>query len=392
MIDRRGFLQLGTALGASALLGASLWSDAVAGELATGGPSPYGPLLPPDENGLMLPAGFQSRVLARAFEPVPGTELTWHIYPDGGAVFPANGGWIYVSNAEDPFFGTGVNALRFDRWGEVVDAYNICTGTTTNCAGGATPWGTWLTCEEVSFGLVHECDPLGRRPQIARPALGRFAHEAVACDPRDRRLYLTEDVSDSALYRFTPHRWRDLSAGVLEVAELREDGRVRWHIVPEPDFQQGDGTPTRYQVPESTEFRGGEGIVFSRGHIYFATKGDDRIWDYHPMEQRLCVLYDRALDPAMQLQGVDNITASRRGDLVVSEDHGGGDQELIQISRDGVVAPILRMVGQNTSELTGPAFDLWERRLYFSSQRGGDRLAGITYEISGPFRLRGVSE
>ena len=64
--------------------------------------------------------------------------------------------------------------LRFDARGELIDSYPICTGTTNNCAGGPTPWGTWLTCEEIDEGLVYECDPTGRQLAVPAPALGVF--------------------------------------------------------------------------------------------------------------------------------------------------------------------------------------------------------------------------
>ena len=64
-------------------------------------------------------------------------------------------------------------------------------------------------------GNVWECDPRGVDPAVRRGALGTFQHEAVALSPRERRLYLTEDVADGRLYRFTPTRWRDLSAGIV---------------------------------------------------------------------------------------------------------------------------------------------------------------------------------
>lgn len=376
--DRRGFLQLGGALAARLALGGT-------GLVAFGcDVSPYGPLQPPDENGIRLPEGFRSRVLARRDEVVPGTQHVWHKAPDGGAVFRAPGGWVYVSNAESRSEG-GVGALRFDHRGEVVDAYSICTGTRRNCAGGATPWGTWLTCEEERDGLVYECDPLGRREAIVRPALGRFKHEAVAVDPAGRCLYLTEDEIFGRLYRFRPHVWPHLDEGVLEVARGVENGPLEWLEVPipVPDFAAGD-PPTRRQVTPTAIFAGGEGIVYDRDHIYFATKVDNTIWDLDLRTDVIRRLYRASDDPARQLTGVDNVAATRAGDLVVAED--GGNMELVILSRSGVAQPLLRVEGQDDSELTGPAFDPWGHHLYFSSQRGTDR-QGITYVVSGPFGL-----
>jgi len=380
-MDRRDFLRLGVATTAGALVGSSLWSDALAAcAPAQAGPGPYGPLLGPDANGIMLPDGFSSRVIARAFETVPGTGHEWHIFPDGGAVFRKRRDWIYVSNSE--FVGPlSCSAIHFDRSGNVVDAYPILEGTRTNCAGGATPWGTWLSCEEHNEGHVWECDPTGQTPGVMRPALGTFKHEAAAVDPHRRVLYLTEDKSDGCFYRFRPHRWKDLSAGTLEVAVVGPQSKVSWIIVPAPN---DISMPTRYQVAQATPFAGGEGIVHFRHHVYFTTKRDNRVWDYDVRARTISVLYEAGLDPVEQLTGVDNIAASRGGDLIVAED--GGNMELVMISPDRVASPILRIVGQGGSELTGPAFDPRGERLYVSSQRGDT--FGITYEITGPFRRR----
>jgi secreted PhoX family phosphatase len=389
MMRRRDFLHLSGALASGALLGSSLWRTALGSAAPAGVPEcqpvtawPYGPLLDADENGIMLPAGFQSRVIARSGQPVAGTEYVWHPFPDGGATYRApGGGWIYVSNSEagGP---VGVGAIRFAADGSIVDAYPILIGTIINCAGGSTPWGTWLSCEEYDAGHVWECDPSGAAPGIKRAALGTFKHEAVCADPRGRMLYLTEDVGDGRFYRFRPARWGDLNAGVLEVAAVAADGAVEWLAVPAPNDIT---TPTRHQVPESTPFRGGEGIVYRRWHVYFTTKGDSRVWDYDTRRQTVRVLYDPLDDPNRQLTGVDNIAVTPGGDLVVAED--GGNMELVVLSPLGTAAPLLRVIGQNGSELAGPAFSRGGDRLYVSSQRG-DRL-GITYEVTGPFRRHG---
>ena len=146
---------------------------------------PFGPLGGQDPNGIRLPSGFEARIVARSGEtPLLGTGYDWHAAPDGGATFATqDGGWIYVSNSEINDRGGGVGALRFDAAGQLIDAYSILSGTTRNCAGGPTPWGTWLSCEEVADGYVWECDPLGSFNPRRLPALGAFRHEAAAVDP-----------------------------------------------------------------------------------------------------------------------------------------------------------------------------------------------------------------
>jgi hypothetical protein len=384
MLDRRDFLRLSSALAASAFTLGSPWSEVLAAP--TAGRGPYGPLGPPDENGIQLPRGFRSRVIAQARELVAGTDFAWHVFPDGGDTFPLrDGGWVYVSNCEF-VVGGGASAIRFDRTGRIVDAYTICSGTGLNCAGGKTPWGTWLSCEEFPAGTVFECDPLGRVPAAQRLALGTFEHEAAAVDPATGIVYLTEDVRNGCFYRFVPHARGDLTSGRLQVAEVGPRGDVVWHDLPEPNPPIPAGTPTRVQVPTSTRFDGGEGIVVSLGHVYFTTKGDDRVWDYLPRRQKLRVLYDGEASPDLPLRGVDNLATSARGDLLVAED--GDDMELVLITPERELAPILRVLDQPFSELAGPAFDPSGRRLYVSSQRGGAEGFGVTYEIRGPFHER----
>ena len=96
------------------------------------------------------------------------------------------------------------------------------------------------------------------------------------------------------------------------------------------------------------------------------------------------MLYDGRATPDAPLHGVDNVTITPRGGVLVAEDHGNDNLELVMLTREGRATPLLRVTGQAGSELAGPAFSPDGSRLYFSSQRGGGG-AGITYEVTGPF-------
>jgi secreted PhoX family phosphatase len=350
-------------------------------------------LLPADTNGVRLPVGYSSRIVARSSQPVlPGQTFLWHAAPDGGACFATGGGgWIYVSNSEVTAAG-GVGAIKFDAEGKTIDAYAILQNTSRNCAGGATPWGSWLSCEEIATGRVWECDPTGQSAAVVRPALGVFNHEAVAVDERNHQLYLTEDKPDGCLYRFTADNlssegYPDLSTGVLEVAVAEKDPAAEedslllsWLAVPDP---MAEAQETRYQVPSAMHFNGGEGIAWFSEQVVFSTKGDNRIWSYQTETRQLKVLYDASSSLTPILTGVDNVIVSAAGDIYVAED--GGDLQIVVIDSLGSLYPIAQLEGHDKSEVTGLAFSPDGKRLYFSSQRGTTGLSenGITYEIQG---------
>lgn len=370
-----------------------------------------GPLGEPDANGVRVAKGFSTRVVAISnMAPAPGAD-PWHIFNDGGGVVPRdNGGWIYCSNSEVPGIGTigfqvpqlaqltnpienfapglgGASALVFDPDGTIVDSYRILSGTTFNCAGVITPWKTWLSCEEVPTGLVWECDPLGLKAARPLPALGLFSHEAVAIDSERRVFYMTEDTPDGRFYRWVPAAsdWSDSSKpakmenGLLQVLKvklplndaLKAPIAYEWVNAANPNAPQ-----TENRIADTAVFNGGEGVWYQNDRVFFATKGDNRIWMLNTTAQTLEVVYDfnTAKSPNNILSGVDNITMTPFGEVLVAED--GGDMQVVVVYPDGVTVPLLQIVGQDQSEIAGIAFSPDGKRMYFTSDRGGPALQG----------------
>ncbi len=244
-LSRRDFLNRSALAGAGVMLIGStdmlLTAPGALGVLAEPGTPAepgYGPLVADPAGRLALPAGFQYTIVTQAGvttlesgEPTPGAH-------DGTGALWRPGGTVLVNNHEirdplanaefpvphldrlvyDPGMAGGCTIVQTRRDGSRVREYVGIAGTSTNCAGGVTPWGTWLTCEETNakagsggatkdHGYVFEVDPYDRSanrdPQPIK-ALGRFEHEAAAVDPRTGDIYLTEDASrpNGLLYRW----------------------------------------------------------------------------------------------------------------------------------------------------------------------------------------------
>ena len=369
----------------------------------------------PDDNGFLLPVGFSSRVVAQTDEqPVASSSYVWHELPDGGATFATDsGGWIYACNSEGlPGVG-GVGALEFNAAGDLVDAFSLLSGTTRNCAGGPTPWQTWLSCEEYEQGLVWECFPLerGARTAISHPAMGVFQHEAAATDPATSIVYLTEDETDGCLYRFIPDHFGNLSAGTLQAAVVDQtdaqqqalEGMVSWVDIADP---LATTLTVREQARQAGAaiFRRGEGAWFQNNVVYFTTTvdgaGGGLVWALDisddPDGGVLTQIYNRVdLFPEDDtLNGVDNVTVSAGGDVLVAED--SDDLQIQALTPGGLLVPLFKLLGHQVfnfpGEIAGPAFDPSGTRLYFSSQRGSEvnfvaqgKPIGQTYEITGPF-------
>jgi len=391
-----------------------------------------GPLLPGNADGIQLPAGFSSRVLAVFNEPpiLSNPSYLWHSDPDGGATFrTADGGWIYVSDAEvrdvsagtareqaeaiAPFMG-GVGALQFDANGNLIDAYSVQSGTTTNCSGGATPWGTWINGEEIRDGYMFECSPIKNGGTAVRlDRFGRKGHEMVTVDPDDKAIYHTEDAGGTdRFYRtvFSDAAWPDggrpdMAQGILQVLAV-DAGLNAARAGPTPIRWLNaidDGRPQdQVRLAESTLFAGNEGVWYLNGFIFFSTKSDDNIWAidvaaatvesiYNPADGPIGSPVDASEPP---MAGVDNIAMTLDGEMLVVED--GGDMRCMVLLPNLTTIPLLRLPGNSSvTEVTGVAIAPTGDRIYVSGQRSlrngapaGFRTGGITYEIQMPFSVR----
>lgn len=389
MLSRRNFLRSSVAAAGALSFNPSFLRGAFARE-AKPGPSPYGPLGAPDANGIRLPEGFSSRLIARHNFPVGSTPYLLPPFPDGTATYKLDdGGWILAVNSEHPVPGEGgASSIRFDKDGEVTDAYRILGGTQANCSGGKTPWNTWLSCEEHEDGHVWECDIFGEKDPVELPAMGTRSHEAACVDPVGKRLYLVEDEGDSGFYRFTPAKYPDLTKGLLEVARVDEHGLVEWTEVPDP---AATTTPNRKQVDGMTKFRRGEGLFFDHPFAFVTTSSDATIHAYNVITETMESLWQGDTHPDSPAVDIDQMTYSAGGEIFVCEDEG--DLRISLLSADGkFVAPFLQLDGLDHvrypefgNETTGVVLDPSGTRMYFSGQRSLGGGGGI-FEITGPFR------
>ncbi|MFJ2212182.1 alkaline phosphatase PhoX [Streptomyces sp. NPDC101062] len=458
--------------GRSALTGAGLVLTGATGALATApgalaaddgpdiasGPAPepgYGPLVADPRGVLALPARFTYRVITHSGVTRLETGEYTPSNHDGTATFEGSRGvTLLVNNHElkgprsdwphpvplteglvyDPAAAGGCTVVETRPDGRTAEWVGIA-GTSTNCAGGRTPWGTWLTCEENTdragengmtkdHGYVFEVDPYDRRAnRDPRPvkALGRYDHEAVVIDPRTGYAYLTEDASgpNGLFYRWIPpHGFkhgrgqfarladdagalqapRCFDAGGSFVDDLSRATRigtvygVDWVDVPERDARTVE-VREQFGAGDVTRARKLEGMWWGDGGAYIVssyardespgTPHDGQVWFYHPRRRTLTlkVLLGVNPDPTKDgsFDGPDNITVSPYGGLVIAED-GEGLQHLFGATERGRTYPIARN-DLNDSEFTGVVFSPDGRTLFANIQEPGIMLA-----VTGPWR------
>ncbi len=414
----------------------------------------YGPLVPDPAGILSLPRGFGYSIVAEAGVTMLDSGQPTPSDADGTAAFLRRGagGSVLVNNHEigggEPFVvphvpglvydekaGGGTTTIEVDRNGRRVREYVSVAGTHNNCAGGRTPWETWLTCEETEailpggqrHGYVFEVDPYDMTANMdPKPirALGRFAHESVAVDPFLGRIYQTEDAGNpnGLLYRWTPPlrslplrkgSLRKLAddAGKLEAMQAFTRGgefvpdlsvatapgttyRVRWLDVPERDATT---MPVRKQFAQITRSRKLEGMWWGDGGAYFvasfarnsdgsSAQHDGQVWHIDPYRDTIELKLHFAYTPADQdsdPDGPDNITVSPYGGVIVAED-GDGKSHLVGSTDRGDVFFLARNEMAGDSEFTGPTFSRDGRTLFANIQSPGH-----VFAIRGPFhRIR----
>jgi len=486
-INRRAFLKGAAATAGAVALGGPFRGFVQLAAAASSKPSFRHLRAIPDERDgmvrLWLPEGFNYRsfhdtefsVVLNDGTLLPGRH-------DGmGAFAGSNGNSILIRNHEinnpgapfgdptlayDAMAQSGTTTIEVTPTGEVVNAFTSLNGTQMNCSGGRMPWGSWITCEETvngpdvgadftgfsnvpleqPHGFIFEVPVDGVSNRLPITKAGRFAHEAVAFDPVDGILYLTEDNFGfpSGFYRYIP------ATNPMETGSLDNEGRlqmlavkgqpnidlaanqrrratyqVEWVDIEDPDpifpFTPGEPAPTSNNdailyvgnqgfAQGAAYFSRLEGSAYDNGVVYFCAtqgggpaetsfgpiadgygNGTGQIWAYRTQEQTLQLIYQSP--GAATLDFPDNVTTSPRGTLILCEDNVN-DNYLRGLTRGGQLFDVAlnRVVSQLTGlprsndEFAGSTFSPDGNTLFVNIQAS----RGMSFAIWGPWQKVGV--
>jgi secreted PhoX family phosphatase len=332
---------------------------------------------------------------------------------------------FYDRGKGDVYCAGGTSTLVYDTKNQTLDHHYLSLiGTIRNCAGGSTPWGSWVTCEEsttrageetlVDHGYNFEVPALakgGLVDPIPLKQMGRFNHEAIAVDPKSGCVYETEDNGEGLIYRYVPNVPGQLAkGGKLQALAARDANRldtrnfeevtvpvdhrmaVRWIDI---DNFESPNDDLRFQGwgKGAARFTRGEGMWYGNDAIYFACtnggKGQHgQIWKYvpspdegTPAEEKNPGRLELFAEPDDQalIDRADNLTVAPWGDIIVCEDGSGGDN-LVGVTPEGEVY----YFGKNaysTSEFAGAAFSPDGSTMFVNVQN-----PGITLAITGPWK------
>lgn len=468
MLSRRQWLKSATA--------ASMGFAGLTAFAARGGAKPLPLALESDPAGLLdLPKGFSYTILSRTgdamtdgfFTPgspdgmatfaIPGDPdrvrlvCNHELNPtvtDRGAFGPDHGlarrlaPELIYDRAPDgrPLLG-GTSSFTYNLKTRRVEQSNLSlAGTTQNCAGGRTPWGSWLTCEERAdqaghltgkdHGWVFEVPAMATSPVVPVPikAMGRFMHEAAAVHPPTGIVYLTQDEPRCLFYRYLPNAKGELvKGGRLQALAIRGHKMAdlrNWPVDAEPGWGAGTvkvGTklPVEWidldhvEAPDgdlnqrgaakgAALFSRGEGVIFGlspdgQPEIYFTTTDageaqTGQVWRYLPSPQegqpgernapaQLELFYESPGSEAMEAG--DNVTIAPWGGLILCEDRPvqkGNRNHLQLLTRQGDLVPFATNMHPQNGEFTGICFSPDDTTLFVNIQR-----PGITLAINGPW-------